>query len=162
MGLKEELNLNHPFASREHEALLNVYFTGMQIRKWGTEFLQAHGLTDVQFNLLMLLKYQGQTEDLSQARLSEMMLVNRANITGLVDRMEKAGLVKRTGDPADRRTRRIVLTPKGRQWVDRLEPLYARQIKHLMRSLGRREVDRLIRLCETIRHNLKTSAKTPS
>ncbi|HOM60848.1 MAG TPA: MarR family transcriptional regulator [Anaerohalosphaeraceae bacterium] len=155
MGLKEELKLNKPFASREHEALLNLYFTGTRIRKWGTDFLQPHGLTDVQFNLLMLLKYQGQQEDLSQARLSEMMLVNRANITGLVDRMEKAGLVHRLGDPADRRAHRIVLTPKGKQTVDRVEPLYAQEIKRLTGSLRRQEIEQLIRLCEKVRNNLE-------
>ena len=83
------------------------------------------------------------------------MLVNRANITGLVDRMEKAGLVQRLGDPADRRAHRIVLTPKGKQTVDRVEPLYAQEIKRLTGSLRRQEIEQLIRLCEKVRNNLE-------
>ena len=154
MGLKEELNLNKPFAFAEHEALLNLYLTGSLIRKWGSEFLRRFGLTDVQFNMLMLLKHQGEKEDLSQARLSEMMLVNRANITGLVDRLEKAGLVKRTGDPTDRRTNLIVLTTKGRGLINRVDPLYGREMQRIMKGLTGREIGQLIRTCGKIRANL--------
>lgn len=154
MGLKEELHLNKSFACPEHEAILNVYLTGAQIRKWGSEFLRRFALTDVQFNLLMILKYQGQTEDLSQARLSEMMLVNRANITGLVDRLEKAGLVKRAGDPKDRRTNRIVLTAKGKVLIDRVDPLYGKEMQRITKELSGQEIAQLIRICGKIRKNL--------
>ena len=154
MGLKEELNLNKPFAFPEHEALLNVYLTGMLIRKWGTEFLRRFGLTDVQFNLMMILKHQGEKEDISQARLSEMMLVNRANITGLVDRLEKAGLVKRTGNPKDRRTNLIVLTAKGRGLISKVDPLYGREMQRIMKGLSRQEIKQLIQNCGKIRTNL--------
>ena len=41
------------------------------------EFFAPYGLTDVQFNLMMMLRHHGGTEGLSQARLSEMMMVNR-------------------------------------------------------------------------------------
>ncbi len=154
MGLKEELNLSKPFAFAEHEALLNLYLTGAMIRKWGTEFLRQFGLTDVQFNLLMLLKYQGRREDLSQARLSKMMLVNRANITGLVDRLEKAGLVKRTGDPKDRRTNHIVLTAIGATRVNRVDPLYGKEMRRITSGLTEREFKHLIQICGKIRANL--------
>ena len=154
MGLKEELKLNKPFAFPEHEAFLNIYYTGALIRKWGTDFLGRFGLTDVQFNLMMILKHQGEKEDLSQARLSEMMLVNRANITGLVDRLEKAGLVKRVGDPKDRRTNLIILTGKGRQLINKVDPLYGRELHRIMKVLSAAEVKQLIRSCEKIRANL--------
>jgi DNA-binding MarR family transcriptional regulator len=154
VGLKEELHLNKAFACPEHEAILNVYLTGAQIRKWGSDFLRRFALTDVQFNLLMILKCQGQTEDLSQARLSEMMLVNRANITGLVDRLEKAGLVRRTGDPKDRRTNRIILTPKGKALINKVDPLYGKEMRRMMKGLTGRDIRELIRFCEKIRSNL--------
>lgn len=154
MGLKEELHLNKPFACSEHEAILNVYLTGAQIRKWGSDFLRRFALTDVQFNLLMILKYQGQTEDLSQARLSETMLVNRANITGLVDRLEKAGLVRRTRDPHDRRTNRIVLTAKGKALIDKVDPLYGKEMRRITKDLSGQEIGQLIRICGKVRKNL--------
>ena len=93
MSLNEELQLHAPIATTGHEALLNIYFTSTLIRKRGTEFLRAFGLTEVQINVMMLLGHQAQrNEGLSQARLSDMMLVNRANITGLIDRMERRNL----------------------------------------------------------------------
>ena len=97
MSLANELSLNVPFTLDSHESLLNVYFTATCIKKQATEFLSRFDLTAVQVNLMMMLGHQAdESGGLSQARLSEMMLVNRANITGLIDRLEKAGMVQRT------------------------------------------------------------------
>ena len=56
-------------------------------------FFGAYRITDVQFNLPMLVRYQGGEEgNLEQVDLNRMMLVNRANVTAIIDRLEKAGL----------------------------------------------------------------------
>ena len=111
MSLEFELCLRRPFALLAHEALLNIYYSASCIKKKAGEFLRPFVLTDVQFNLMMLLKYQvDKDEGLSQAQLSSMMLVNRANITSLIDRMEKAGLAIRTPAPSDRRSNIVKLT----------------------------------------------------
>ena len=101
MSLKEELKLKKGFDIVEHEALLNIYYTASLLKKRADVFFKTFGLTDVQFNVMMLLHYHSGTQDgLSQAQLSDMMLVNRANITTLIDRMEKASLVMRTSASA--------------------------------------------------------------
>ena len=157
MSLNEELQLRVPIATTGHEALLNIYFTSTLIRKRGTEFLRAFGLTDVQINVMMLLGHQTpRNEGLSQARLSDMMLVNRANITGLIDRMEKAKFVVRTADPEDRRTNIIKLTPRGRQLLDKVEPHYGKEVARIMSVLKNSEHKALIRMLEKIRANLRS------
>ena len=114
MALTEELGLKKPVAFAPHEALLSIYYTASCLKKKADQFFAPFGLTDVQFNLMMLLKHQsGDAGGLSQAQLSAMMLVNRANITSLVDRMEKAGFVQRTADAKDRRYNIVKLTSKG-------------------------------------------------
>jgi len=155
MSLSEELQLPVPIATIQHEALLNIYFTGTLIRKRGTEFLRAFGLTEVQINVMMLLGHQvSRGKGLSQAQLSDMMLVNRANITGLVDRMEKAGLVVRTADPGDRRANIVKLTARGRRLLDRVEPHYGREVSRIMGVLSRSEQKTLIKLLEKVRANV--------
>lgn len=159
MSLKEELKLKKGFDYLEHEALLNIYYTTTSLKKRADGFFKRLGLTDVQFNVLMLLTYQGGSEDgLSQAQLSEMMLVNRANITTLIDRMEKAGLVARTSDSADRRTNIIKMTAKGKKLFVKAEPLYARLVGQIMAGFKQGELKNLIASLEKTRGNINKSA----
>ena len=153
MGLKEELKLSKDFFSTQHEALLNLYYTSIRIKKHASEFFSSYGLTDVQFNLMMMLKHHDSGEGLSQARLSEMMMVNRANITGLIDRLEKAGFVQRTA-AADRRYNMIQLTAKGSKLLDKADPAYGKEVQKAMSVLSEADLKRLVKVCEKLRGNL--------
>jgi DNA-binding MarR family transcriptional regulator len=153
MGLKEELKLSKDFFSLEHEALLNIYYTSVCIKKRASEYFSAFGLTDVQFNLMMMLKHHGGADGLSQARLSEMMMVNRANVTGLIDRLEKAGMVKRTA-AEDRRYNMIQLTTKGTKLLEKADPAYGDEVNRVLGGLSETDMKRLIKSCEKIREQL--------
>jgi len=158
MSLKEELKFKKGFEMAEHEALLNIYYTTTSLKKRADVFFKTFGLTDVQFNVLMLLTYQGLSDGLSQAQLSDMMLVNRANITTLIDRMEKASLVERTSDSADRRTNIIRLTAKGKKVFEKAEPFYLEQVKQAMAGFNPAEQKKLITVLEKVRANINKSA----
>jgi len=155
MALEQELGLKKGFSVLEHEAILNIYYTASCIKKQASQFFQSFGLTDVQFNVMMLLAYQSGPEGgLTQAQLSDMMLVNRANITTLIDRMEKAGLVVRAASPSDRRYNIVKLTERGKKLFARVEALYAKQVKKTMACLNGSEQKRLIAVLEKIRRKL--------
>ncbi|MHC4061820.1 MAG: MarR family winged helix-turn-helix transcriptional regulator [Planctomycetota bacterium] len=155
MALEQELGLRKPIKLLGHRALLNIYFTASCLKKRADEFFRGFGLTDVQFNVMMLLKYQGGPEGgLSQAQLSDMMLVNRANITSLIDRMEKAQLVVRTASPRDRRYNIVKMTGRGRKLFAKVEPLYARQVQQIMAVSKEAEQKRLIAMLGRIRGEL--------
>jgi DNA-binding MarR family transcriptional regulator len=155
MALKQELGLRKPITLLPHEALLNVYYTASCLKKQAAEFFHPFGLTDVQFNLMMLLRHQSSPDQgLSQARLSDMMLVNRANITSLIDRMEKSDLVVRTPTPSDRRYNIIKLTGHGKKLLVEVEPLYAKEVKKIITSLKEPEQKRLITMLEKIRQGI--------
>ena len=161
MSLRVELGLNRPVAVLAHEALLNTYYTASLLRKTAGDFLRPFGLTDVQFNLMMLLEHQSSAEGgLNQAQLSHMMLVNPANITSLVDRMEKAGLVSRTSTPSDRRYNIVKLTSRGQELLSRIEPLYADEVRRIMAALLEAEQKELIVMLEKIRCNLSEDQTT--
>jgi len=155
MALEHELGLKKPFTLLPHEALLNIYYTTSRLKKRADEFLRTFGLTDVQFNVLMLLHYQSSPDEgLNQTQLSSMMLVNRANVTSLIDRMEKAGLVVRIADTSDRRYNIIKLTAKSKKLLAQIEPLYANQIKKIMAPLKGPEQKKLITMLGKIRSKL--------
>lgn len=155
MGLQQELKLKKGFTVAEHEALLNIYFTAAKMKKKADEFFGQFELTDVQFNVLMLLNYQsGDKEGLSQAELSDMMLVNRANITSLIDRMEKAELVMRTAQAGDRRYNIIKMTAKGKKLYSKVEPLYGKQVTEAMSVLKQTEQQELMVMLEKVRSKI--------
>ncbi|MGA2093040.1 MAG: MarR family transcriptional regulator [Sedimentisphaerales bacterium] len=160
MTLKQELGLKQGFKEPAHEALLNVYYTASMMKKRADVFFVQYGLTDVQFNLLILLYFHSPGAPgqggLSQAKISDMMLVNRANITALVDRMEKAGLVTRNAHTNDRRFNIVKLTAKGRNLFEKVEPIYIEQVRKVMAPLGQSEMKTLMRLLEKVRDTLRT------
>ena len=156
MALKEELGLKRGFDEPAHEALLNVYYTASIMKKRADTFFGQFGLTDVQFNLLTLLYLQsGKEGGLNQAQISDMMLVNRANITSLVDRMEKAGLVTRNAHSNDRRFNIVKLTTKGKNLFEKVESLYIEQVREAMSALNQAQMKTLMGMLERIRGALR-------
>lgn len=72
--------------------------------------LAPHGVTPAQYGLLEVLwEHDGQ----SGAELSERLQLDSATMTGLLDRLERAELVVRRPDGADRRVNRVALTAQG-------------------------------------------------
>jgi DNA-binding MarR family transcriptional regulator len=157
VALKEELKLKRGFAVVEHEAMLNIYYTTASLKKRADAFFKDFGLTDVQFNLMMLLTYQGGDEGLSQAQISEMMLVNRANVTTLIDRMEKTDLVARTSLSGDRRTNIIKMTTKGKKIFEKTEPLYDKMTKEAMTGFSQSDLQKLVTILEKVRSNINAN-----
>jgi DNA-binding MarR family transcriptional regulator len=80
------------------------------------------GLSEAQFNILHIL--QDSPATLSQRELSDILIVDRSNVTGLIDRMESAGWVKRLPVAGDRRAYQVSLTPPGRKLWQKVYPRY--------------------------------------
>lgn len=157
MRLQDELGLRRGFEDEAHETILGLYFAAALLRKRADVFFRAHGLTDAQFNALMALHYQAEeSTGLTQVELGRMLLVNRANITALVDRMEKAGLVERVADPEDRRCNRVRMTARGKGLFLRVEPDYLALIHGLTQPLHAGQLQTLRRALEKIRDQLRT------
>jgi len=74
-----------------------------------------HDLTPQQIGLLRMLD-----EPMSMRAFAEDLSCDPSNVTGLVDRAERLGLVQRVPDPRDRRIRMLTLTPKGRRSRNRV------------------------------------------
>jgi DNA-binding MarR family transcriptional regulator len=153
--LEEEIGLRRPIILPSHKALISIYYTATRLRKRAADFLRPFGMTDVQFNLLMLLQHQDNLRGgLNQAQLSSMMLVNRADITALIDRMERATLVARTAAPSDRRCNIIQLTGRGRRLLSQIEPLYAKEVKRIMAGLSDKEQTKMMQALEKVRASI--------
>ena len=82
-----------------------------QIARRARERLAPHDVTPVQYAILRVL---AERDGQSGAELTARLVIDSATITGLLDRLEAAGLVERHPDAGDRRVHRARLTPRAR------------------------------------------------
>ncbi len=98
-------------------------------------------------------------EGLQMGELSRRMLVTGGNVTGIVDQLERAGLIVRTEDPADRRAYRVKLTKEGRRRFGQMATEHESWIVSLLSGIPKRE-QRLLN--ETLSHlRAQLTRKTP-
>jgi MarR family transcriptional regulator, organic hydroperoxide resistance regulator len=79
-------------------------------RRWSRLMSQEHGVTIAGGTVLLLLA----SGEATPRQVARRMWVNPATITGIIDTLERDGLVERHRDAADRRQVRLSLTPRGR------------------------------------------------
>ena len=78
-------------------------------------------------------------EGLQMGELSRRMLVTGGNVTGIVDQLERAGLIVRAADPADRRAYQVKMTAEGRRLFARMAAEHESWIVTLFGGMGIRE-----------------------
>lgn len=111
-----------------------------------------HEMTLPRFDLLAnLTRSDGQT----LASLSRSMLVTAGNLTGLVDRAARDGMVERRADPADRRAWRVHLTPKGQRAFRDVERRHAARVAKMFASFSQADLATLVRLLDRLRESLR-------
>jgi DNA-binding MarR family transcriptional regulator len=112
------------------------------------EAFEGYDLTPQQFGLLGFL---WQEDGSTQAELSAKSQIDRTTMGGLIDRLEKEGLVVRRSHPDDRRAYRICLTERGKALEIELAPLAAKAQQNFIARLDPHEVETLKSLLEKIR-----------
>ncbi|MFM9106403.1 MAG: MarR family transcriptional regulator [Chloroflexota bacterium] len=123
-------------AGAEAAALAGRLLRAMpRLQQWAAASLRASRAEgDPSFRQLAVL-YLVQTGIASPALLADHLGSSRAVVTGLLDRMEERGLVRREPDPGDRRRLRVVATPEGIAAGERLGSVVAgRLAAHLARE----------------------------
>lgn len=106
---------------------------------------RPYGLSEAQFNVLNVLAHK--EGDLSQSELSKILVVDRSNVTGLLDRMEKTGWVLRQAAAGDRRKYHVQLTAEGRKLWLSIYPHYEKAVVAAVRTIG---IDNAKRAAETL------------
>jgi MarR family 2-MHQ and catechol resistance regulon transcriptional repressor len=89
-----------------------------------SDYLAKFNLSPAKFNLLMVVCFQGGKDGITQVAIGGKLIVSAGNITGLVEKLVKDGLVTRETNPQNRRENKIKITPKGRTLIDKVWPGY--------------------------------------
>lgn len=144
--LQKEIKQKKPFASVEAEAYLSILRTADVLAREFEQLLKPHGLTATQYNVLRILRGAGE-RGATCSDIGERLITADPDVTRLLDRMEKAGLVERARDTKDRRVVLSRITADGVKLVNELDEhvhaLHADQLRHLSKQRLRELIEDL-------------------
>jgi len=134
-----------PKTGAETDTYLTMAETYGRLQDEFAVFFKGHGLSQATYNVLRILR-GAQPEGLCCGEIGERMVQRVPDVTRLVDRLEKQGLVARARDGEDRRMVIVKIVPAGLDLLAGLdapvEALHRKQLGHLKKS----ELDQLRRL----------------
>ena len=109
--------------------------------------LREHGLSDQQWRVLRVLGEHGVVET---GRVAREAFILGPSLTGVLNRMERDGLIRRERDATDQRRTVVETTAKGRKTVRRLSHSIEAHYGFMEKSLGQRKLARLYTLLDAV------------
>jgi MarR family 2-MHQ and catechol resistance regulon transcriptional repressor len=134
------------------------------LRTWGLlrqaqdPYFARFGISGSQWGILRVLQRaeaSGEAEVPLKA-VSERLLIQPPSVTGVVDRMERLGLVKRSHSAEDMRVRHLSLTPQGRALLSRVLEGHAKRIQSLFGGLELQDQKTMLQLLKRLEVHLRT------
>ena len=147
--LQEEIGKRRPFGCLEEEAMLGLLRTGDRLQIEFARLFREHELTPSQYNVLRILRGEG--KPLPILEIAERTVTVVPGITGLVDRLEHAGMVRRERCREDRRVIFVTITPDAMRLLERLDEPVRNLHRRLLGRIAPAELKTLIRLLEQVR-----------
>ena len=149
-GLRAELKQKAPFRSREQEAYLALLRTADALEASVEAKLKEFGLTGTQYNALRILRGAG-AEGLPCSEIGERMITRDPDITRLLNRLQKRGLVTRTRAKTDRRVIHGRITSAGLKLLREMDEPVETHNREMLKHVGPGKLQRLIELLELVR-----------
>ena len=131
--------------------LLHTYEVYHQL---SARYMTEYGLSKSSLNILMLLSDRRE-EGMQLHHLGELLLVSKANITGLIDSLEEKGWVTRVVDASDRRVRYARITEKAEELLNEFMPVHYRHTQALLQDLSAHEKETLSALLKKTRRSMR-------
>lgn len=149
----EEIKQTVPFASLQQEAALNILRTADALKRRLELLLKRRGITSAQYNVLRILRGAGE-RGLHCSGIAERMITAEPDITRLLVRMERLGLLVRQRNGSDRRMVTAIASERGLRLLDELvTPLRELQDRQFA-LLSEKEIEALIGGLEKVRESM--------
>jgi MarR family 2-MHQ and catechol resistance regulon transcriptional repressor len=129
-------------------------FTFNLIYQTVVEEFKKENITIPQFEIIACLNRKN---GLTLSEIADRLLVTSGNITGIVDRLEREGIVFREREVKDRRVIRAKLTPKGAKIYKKIIPIYKKKVSEILQILTKDEMRSLQHFLKKIGNKLKTN-----
>jgi DNA-binding MarR family transcriptional regulator len=157
-GLQEELKQKIPFTCREQEAYLSLLRTADALESKVEAKLKEFGLTGTQYNALRILRGAG-PDGIPCSEIGERMITRDPDITRLLDRLQKRGLVERSRGKQDRRVIYGKIAAAGLKLLREMDSPVEKHGRELLRHVSQTDLKLLIDLLEQVRGGTGSSAE---
>jgi DNA-binding MarR family transcriptional regulator len=147
-ALKTRLRQNR-FDGAAHEAALNLLLAASALRDSSARLFAGFEVTPAQYNVLRILK-GAHPDGHARCEIARRLLERAPDLTRMIDRLERRGLVERGHSGPDRRHSITRITREGLELVERMAPAAAALNRSVSRRLTATEVAALSRLCEKL------------
>ena len=128
-----------------HEALVAIVRARDRLLRSAEEIIRGVGLSEPQFNVLRILRGAG--EPLPTSEVGRRMITRVPDITRLVDRLEKMGLVcRKRAAEGDRRVVFVEITPKGLETIAPLDNVLEKHAARMFEGVSAEERAELVEL----------------
>lgn len=146
----QELKQTKPFPTLETEAIVNLHRTMDVVDRELETFLKPYGISTTQYNVLRILRgvYPA---GLKCSEIGERMVAHDPDITRLLDRIEKRGLIERAREEKDRRVVRTKISGEGLALLARMDQPVEEGSRRILGHLGPERLTQLIELLEAAR-----------
>lgn len=152
--LQQELKQTKPFATLETEAILNLEKTVDLTRQLMEAEMKGFGISSTQYNVVRILR-GAQPHGLKCSEIGDRMVTHDPDITRLLDRLEKRGLIARTREERDRRVIRTKITEAGLELLARMDRPVEEFAHGLLGHMGPERLTQLIELLEAARQGIQ-------
>jgi len=149
-GLAREIKQTRKFPSIEGEAGLNILRTSEVLYDRLNTPLKKLELTFTQYNVLRILRGAG-SQGVTCSQLAERMIVRDPDVTRLLDRLEKKGLVERHRSEKDRRVLVVKISPAGLELLQTADHPVREAMNSSMQKLKKETLLLLIEALEKVR-----------
>lgn len=149
-SIQAEIQQSKPFHSLEDEAAVALQLTADRLDWRLSEMLKAFGLSPTQYNALRILRGAGD-EGRSCSEMAERMINHDPDITRLVDRLERRGLVARSREGRDRRVITTRITRAGLDLLATMDRPLEEFGRKMLGPLGEQRLRTLIQLLQAVR-----------
>jgi DNA-binding MarR family transcriptional regulator len=101
-----------------------------------------------------VLAYLSREDGMTQTQLAEELDMGKVAIGGLIDRLEKSGLLRREPDATDRRVNRVFLEPKSKQLIARMRKVSHGLNAEILSGLSDESLESTTQTLNAMKHNL--------
>ncbi|GAB4421752.1 MAG: MarR family transcriptional regulator [Bacteroidia bacterium] len=151
MKIEEAIKQKNPFRNEWHRTAVNLIFTTNWLVNQQKEVFKDFDITPQQYNVLRILRGQN-GRPISTSDIRDRMLDKMSDVSRIVDRLVKKGLVNRHPCSADKRLVDVLITPAGLEMLDSIDH-HNTGIDSFLHHLSEAEARQLNDLLDKMRHD---------
>jgi DNA-binding MarR family transcriptional regulator len=132
--------------------LLSIMMSYEVLARYLEVQLKHHKVSLIRFNIMSTLFKNG--GEMTPSEIAENVFREKNSVTAVINTLEREGVVRRVPSSEDRRSVKVVITDKGWQEANRLNPVAQELCREALSCMDREQVENLVAVMRTLRESL--------